>query len=57
MIASKQLATNIREVYLNGKWIANTNVKEVLNDVDLEMAMHSKKKLNSIAALTFHLNY
>ena len=54
---STQLANRFREVLLNGKWIANTNYKEQLADVTWEQATHKIGSLNTIAALTFHINY
>ncbi|MCC6410956.1 MAG: DinB family protein [Saprospiraceae bacterium] len=52
-----QLANRFREVILNGKWIANTNFKDQLSGVTLEQAIHKTGSLNTIAALTFHINY
>jgi len=54
---STQLANRFREVLLDGKWIANTNYKEQLADVTWEQATHKIGSLNTIAALTFHVNY
>jgi len=54
---SKQLANRFREVLLNGQWIANTNFKDQLSNVSLEQATHKIGSLNTIAALTFHINY
>lgn len=54
---SKQLAHRFREVVLNGKWVANTNLKEQLSSVTWEQALHKIGSLNTIAALTYHLNY
>lgn len=51
------LANRIREVILSGKWIANTNLKELLSDVSQGMAMKKTGQHNSIAALTFHIHY
>ncbi|MBL7897872.1 MAG: DinB family protein [Crocinitomicaceae bacterium] len=51
------LSTRISEVFLNGKWIANTNYKEQLESVSLEQALKTVGQLNSIAALTYHVNY
>jgi hypothetical protein len=51
------LANRLREVFLNGKWIANTNFKEQLLGVSWEQAIQKVANLNSIALLTFHLNY
>jgi hypothetical protein len=51
------IATRIREVLLNGHWIANTNFKEQLLKVSWEQATEKIGSLNSIAMLTFHINY
>lgn len=51
------LANRLREVLLNGKWIANTNFKEQLLGVSWEQAIQKVENLNTIALLTFHLNY
>lgn len=52
-----QLANRFREVLLNGQWIANTNFKDQLSEVSLEKAIQKTGSLNTIAALTFHINY
>lgn len=52
-----QIANRFREVLLNGKWIANTNFKDQLSGVDWKRATNKTGSLNSIAALTFHINY
>lgn len=57
MKTSIQLAHRFREVILNGKWIANTNWQDQLNEVDLKLAVAHVSDLNSIAKLTFHINY
>ncbi len=54
---SSSLASRFREVFLNGKWIANTNVQEQLLDLSLVEAQKETSGLNTIAKLTFHLNY
>jgi hypothetical protein len=51
------LANRLREVFLNGYWIANTNYKEQLACIGWEQAIHKIGNLNTIAALTFHVNY
>ena len=53
----KQLARRTREVFLDGKWIANTNILDQLTDLTWTQATHKIGNLNTIAALTFHLNY
>lgn len=51
------LAERIREVFLNGTWIANTNYQDQLVNTNWEHAIYKFENLNSIAALTFHVNY
>jgi uncharacterized damage-inducible protein DinB len=51
------IANRVREVLLNGHWIANTNYKEQLLHVNLEQAIQKVGNLNTIAALAFHINY
>ncbi|TNE80017.1 MAG: DinB family protein [Bacteroidetes bacterium] len=53
----KDLAHRLQEVLLDGKWIANTNVQDQVSLVNWEQAIQIVGSLNSIAALTFHLNY
>lgn len=45
-----------REVLLNGNWIS-TNFKTELSNVDWKIATKKVGSLNTIAALTFHINY
>ncbi len=54
---STELAKRFREVTLDGKLIAFTNIKEQLSDLTLTQATTKIGSLNKIAALTFHLNY
>ncbi|MBC6489543.1 DUF1572 domain-containing protein [Flavihumibacter stibioxidans] len=51
------IANRLREVLLNGHWIANTNYKEQILSVNWQQATQKAGNLNSIAALTFHVNY
>lgn len=57
MEAPPQLARRIREVVLDGKWIANTNCREQLENLDWQIATVKPGSLNAIAALTFHIDY
>lgn len=57
MKRTSAIANRIREVYLTGKWIANTNLKEQIVSVNREQACRRTGSLNTIALLTFHLNY
>lgn len=54
---SKQLASRFREVLLNGKWVANTNVKEQIETLSFKKAETKIGSLNSIAMLAQHLHY
>jgi uncharacterized damage-inducible protein DinB len=51
------IASRLREVLLHGKWIANTNFKEQLENLDWQQAIKQVAHANSIALLTFHINY
>lgn len=57
MKRSLVIANRLREVLLNGHWIANTNYKEQLSNINREQATQKVYSLNTIAALTFHINY
>ena len=51
------LANRLREVLLNGHWIANTNCKEQIQSIYWQQAIQKVDSLNIIAALTYHINY
>jgi len=51
------LSKRIREVLSNGKWIANTNFKDQILSLSWKQAIQKVDDLNSIAMLTFHVNY
>lgn len=57
MSDADQLANRLTEVLLSGKWVANTNLKEQLQDISLRQAQTQIGDLNTIAVLTYHLNY
>jgi hypothetical protein len=57
METPNQLASRFREVLLNGKWVANTNYQKNLSDLTWQQATTSIGSLNTIALLTFHVNY
>jgi len=52
-----QLATRLKEVLIDGEWIANTNYKDQLFNITWEQATIETNGLNSISALTYHINY
>ncbi|MCC7453534.1 MAG: DinB family protein [Crocinitomix sp.] len=57
MTRSKLIAGRIREVYSNGTWIANTNFKDLILNIPWQTATQKVENLNTIAELTFHINY
>ena len=57
MNLAEELANQLKEVLIDGKWIAFTNIKEQISDLTWEQATTSIDGLNSIALLTFHINY
>lgn len=57
MNQAHQLAQRLEEVFLNGKWIANTNYSEILSDLNFKQANQRIGTLNSIGLLTQHINY
>lgn len=57
MHASVLLANRFREVILNGTWIANTNFKDQLEQVDWQLAHRKVQDLNTIAVLAQHIHY
>ncbi|MBT8237746.1 MAG: DUF1572 domain-containing protein [Croceitalea sp.] len=57
MIKSKQLASRLREVILNGTWIANTNIKDQIENLDWKIATKRVESLNTISILAQHVHY
>ncbi|MCS3530035.1 DUF1572 domain-containing protein [Chryseobacterium sp. JUb7] len=57
MSSTSQLAKRFREVLLDGLWIANTNFKDQLKDITWKKASTKVGSLNTIAMLTFHIDY
>jgi hypothetical protein len=57
MQLNQYLANRTEEVLLNGKWIANTNFKEQIESVSWREATTKIDELNTIALLTFHVDY
>ena len=52
-----ELSKRFREVMLDGLWIGNTNFKDQLSDVSWGEAVTKIESLNTIAMLTFHIDY
>ena len=57
MKKTEQLANRFREIILNGTWIANTNYKDQLENLDWEIAISKFESLNTISVLAQHVNY
>ena len=57
MNQSHQIANRFREVILNGTWIANTNFKDQLVDLDWQIAIKKVDSLDTIAELAQHIHY
>jgi uncharacterized damage-inducible protein DinB len=54
---SQHLANRLREVFLSGVWIANTNYKAQITGLTIEEATRKIGSFNSIASLVYHINY
>lgn len=54
---AESLSQRLREVFLNGKWIANTNYREELTASSFVVAIQSLSGCNSIAQLSYHILY
>lgn len=52
-----EIANRFREVILNGTWIANTNFKDQLENLDWKIAVSPIQDLNTIAILAQHIHY
>jgi hypothetical protein len=57
MERAEQLAKRLREVILNGTWIANTNYQHQLTDLNWELATTMVASCNTIALLAQHIHY
>lgn len=57
MKKSDFIANRLREIFFNGYWIANTNYRDQLEKITWQQAIHQVENLNTIAAITYHINY
>lgn len=57
MNQAQQIASRIKEVFLSGTWIANTNYKNELVNLDYKIANKKIDSLNSISVLAQHIHY
>jgi len=54
---TSEIANRFRETILNGTWIANTNYKDQLENLDWKIAVTPVKNLNTISLLAQHIHY
>lgn len=52
-----ELANRFRENIINGTWIANTNYKDQLENLDWKIAVSKIDSLNTIAIIAQHVHY
>ncbi|MGK7396623.1 MAG: DUF1572 family protein [Candidatus Cyclobacteriaceae bacterium M3_2C_046] len=52
-----QLAERLKEVLTQGKWVTGTNFKSQILNIDWQTATTKIAPLNSIADITFHVDY
>lgn len=57
MTRTSIIANRLREVFLDGYFIANTNYKKQLSGLSWAPAVQKIDDLNTIADLTYHINY
>lgn len=57
MELTKILVIRLNEILLDGKWITGTNIKNEIIDLDWKKATMKIDSLNSIADITFHIDY
>ncbi|MBD0333407.1 MAG: DUF1572 family protein [Chitinophagaceae bacterium] len=57
MKSAYEIAKRFREVILNGTWVANTNYKRQLTDLNWKIATAKFNSLNTIAVLAQHIHY
>lgn len=54
---TSEIANRFKEVILNGTWVANTNYKDQLENLDWKVAVALVQNLNTIAVLAQHIHY
>ncbi|QBZ97578.1 DinB family protein [Flavobacterium sangjuense] len=57
MKSTEEISSRFREIIFNGTWVANTNYKHQLADLDWETATKQVGSLNTIAVLAQHIHY
>lgn len=51
------LANRLKEIFTEGKWVVGTNFKAEIMDLDWKQATQKIDNFNTIADLTFHIDY
>lgn len=57
MLPNQFMARRIRDLFLEGTWVANTNYRKLLSEVPFFSANQKINGSNSIGLLTFHVAY
>lgn len=57
MKSTLEIANRFKEIILNGTWVANTNYKLQLENLDWKTAVKPIENLNTIAVLAQHIHY
>ncbi|RIV74297.1 DUF1572 domain-containing protein [Flagellimonas aequoris] len=57
MKLNEYLANRLKEIFTEGKWVLGTNFKEQIIDLDWKQATQKIDDFNTIADLTFHIDY
>ena len=57
MKLNEYLANRLKEVFTEGKWVLGTNFKEQIIELDWNHAIQKVCGFNTIADLTFHIDY
>ncbi len=57
MKSTYAIAKRLREIILNGTWVANTNYKQQLTGLNWKIAIAPINSLNTIALLAQHIHY
>jgi uncharacterized damage-inducible protein DinB len=57
MKSTLEIASRFKEIILNGTWVANTNYKLQLENLDWRIAVKPVQNLNTIAILAQHIHY
>jgi len=57
MKLNEYLADRLKEIFTEGKWVLGTNFKEQIINLDWTQATQKIDSFNTIADLTFHVDY